>query len=137
VLVQVFNGYTKFELGQYLHRLFVLQLPDYWMVAALALTVHVLVNNKYLGHFIVVMYYIAETVAEGMGWGHRLYLFGDTPPVVYSDMNQYGCFRGPLRCFQLYWAAAGVLLLVASSLFWARGNETAFKVRARIARARW
>lgn len=137
ILVQVFNGYTKFELGQYLYRLFVLQLPEYWMIAALALTVHVLVNNKYLGHFIVVLYYLVEAFAEGFGFGHRLYRFGSVPSVVYSDMNHYGHFLGPLRWFQLYWAAASVMLLVAACLFWVRGNETAFRVRARLARQRW
>jgi ABC-type transport system involved in multi-copper enzyme maturation permease subunit len=137
VLVQVVNGYTRFELGQYLYRLFVLQLPEYWMVAALALTVHVLVNNKYLGHFIVVLYYIAEAMAEGFGWGHRLYRFGSVPPVVYSDMNRYGNFLGPVRWFQAYWAAASVLLLVVAQLFWVRGMDTGMKIRARVARARF
>ena len=137
LLVQIINGYTKFELGQYLHRLFVLQLPEYWMVAALALAIHVMVDNKYLGHFIVVLYYVAETVAEGLGWGHRLYRFGSIPSVVYSDMNGYGHFLGPVRWFQLYWAAASVLLLVAAQLFWVRGSDSGLKVRARIARARW
>jgi hypothetical protein len=65
ILVQVFSGYTKIELGQYLFRLFVLQLPEYWMVAALALTIHVAVDNKYLGHFLVIVYYVASIMATG------------------------------------------------------------------------
>ncbi len=137
LLVQAFNGYTKFELGQYFYRLFLGQLPDYWMVAALALTIHVAVDNKYLGHFLVVLYYLSSVMAEGFGYGNRLYVFGSTPPVVYSDMNGYGHFVGPVRWFQLYWAAASALLLVLARLLWVRGTDSAWKVRLAIARRRW
>ncbi len=138
VLVQLFMGYTKLELGQYLFRLFVLQLPDYWMIAALALTVHTLVNHKYLGHFVVVLYFIVQaSLPRGFGYDHMLYHFGAVPPVVYSDMNGYGHFLGPVRWFQLYWAAASVLLLVAARLFWVRGTDTGWRMRLRIAGQRW
>ena len=137
VLIQLFMGYTKLELGQYLYRLFALQLPEYWMVAALALTVHTLVNHKYLGHFIVVLYFIVSITAAGFGYDHMIYRFGDTPQVIYSDMNRYGHFLGPVRWFQLYWGAASILLLVAARLFWVRGADTDWRVRLRIAGQRW
>jgi ABC-2 type transport system permease protein len=137
ILIQLFSGYTRLELGQYLFRLFVLQLPEYWMVAALALAIHTVVNHKYLGHFLVVLYYLVEITAASFGWDHHLYLFGDVPGYTYSDMNGYGHFLGPLRWFQLYWGAASVLLLVLARLFWVRGTDTAWRVRLAIARARW
>jgi len=137
VLIQLFMGYTHLELGQYLFRLFVLQLPDYWMIAALALTVHTLVNHKYLGHFIVVLFFIVQASAAGFGYDHMIYLFGSEPPMVYSDMNGYGHFLGPFRWFQLYWAAASVLLLVAARLLWVRGTDTEWRVRLRAAGQRW
>jgi ABC-2 type transport system permease protein len=137
LLIQAFSGYTKFELGQYLYRLYAMQLPDYWMIAALALAVHSVVNHKYLGHFIVVLYYVLEIVASALGYDHRLYVFGSVPRVVYSDMNGYGHFLGALRWFQLYWAAGSVLVLVVARLFWVRGTDTRWDVRTRIARSRW
>jgi hypothetical protein len=137
VLIQLFNGYTKIELGQYLFRLFALQLPDYWMIAALALTVHSVVNHKYLGHFVVILYYVVEIMAASFGFEHRLYHFGSSPNVIYSDMNGYGHLLAPVRWFQVYWGAASVLLLVVARLFWVRGTDTAWRVRVRIARARW
>ena len=137
VAIQLFSGYTHLELGQYLYRLFVLQLPEYWMIAAVALAIHVVVNHKYLGHFLVVLYYMAEIAASSFGWDHRLYRFASTPQLLYSDMNGYGHFLGPIRWFQLYWAAASVLLLVVARLFWVRGTDTAWRVRLRIARSRW
>ncbi|HEY4997788.1 MAG TPA: ABC transporter permease, partial [Usitatibacter sp.] len=137
VLVQLFGGYTKLELGQYFFQLFALQLPTYWMIAALALTIHVVVNHKYLGHFVVVLYYIALIMAGALGYDNRLYRFANSPPLVYSDMNGYGDFLGPIRWFQLYWGAASILLLVVARLFWVRGSDTGWVERLRIARARW
>ena len=137
LIVQLFKGYTHFELNQYAYRLFALQLPSYWTVAALALFIHVVVNNKYLGHFIVVLYYIAEIMANAMGYNHRLYLFGEDPGVVYSDMNGYGNFIPAIRWFQAYWGAGALLLLIASTMLWVRGVDPGLKVRLAVARARF
>ena len=137
LLIQLFHGYTNFELNQYVYRLFALQLPGYWTVAILTLFIHVTVNNKYMGHFIVVLYYITEAVAGAMGFNHRLYLFGEEPPAPYSDMNGYGNFIAAVRWFQAYWGSGAVLLLVASSLLWVRGVETNFSTRLALARARF
>jgi len=136
ILIQLASGYTRLELGQYVYRLFALQLPDFWMMAVLALTVHAVVNHKYLGHFIVVLYYIALIAAVAFGLQDRLYLFGDVPPIQYSDMNGYGNFVGPARWFQLYWTAACVVLLVVARLFWVRGTDVEWPARLKLARSR-
>jgi hypothetical protein len=136
ILVQLFSGYTKLELGEYFHSLFLLQMPDYWLLAALALTVHVLVDNKYLGHFAVVLIFILLVSAAGYGLDDQLYLYGETPRVIYSDMNGYGNFLGPRRWYFVYWAAASVMLLAVARLFWVRGTDTAMRMRMRIARGR-
>ncbi len=137
VMIQLASGYTHLELGQYFFRLFLLQLPEYWMIAALALTIHSVVNHKYLGHFLVVLYYLVESMAGAFGYDLLLYHFGAVPSVMYSDMNGYGHLLGPVRWFQLYWAAASVLLLVVARLFWVRGADTDWGVRVRIAKGRW
>ena len=137
ILVQLFHGYTKLELDQYLFRLFTLQLPFYWCLAALAFTIHVVANNKYFGHFVVVLFWVGTFVGAAFGYDHHLYRFGDAPNVIYSDMNRYGHFLGPVRWFQLYWAAASLLILVAARLLWVRGTDTVWRVRLRIAKERW
>ena len=45
--VQLAQGYTRVEPGHYLFELFVLQLSGFVLIAALALFVHTLVNQKY------------------------------------------------------------------------------------------
>jgi len=137
ILVQLFQGYTRIEPGQYLFRLFVLELPEVWLSASLALTIHVVVNNKYLGHFIVVLLYVVLISAAGFGFNDRLYLFGSgTGQVPYSDMNGFGHFLGTRNWFLLYWSAFCVMLLAAARLLWVRGTDTAWHDRLRIARGR-
>ncbi len=50
ILLQVLQGYYNFELGLYLRILFGLNLAEHVLLAALAMTMHVLVNQKYVGH---------------------------------------------------------------------------------------
>jgi len=136
VLIQLFSGYTRLEIGHYLFHLFVLELPIYWMLACLVLAVHVAVNHKYLGHFLVVAYYVADFAAAGFGYNHWIYRFADVPGVTYSDMNGYGHFLRPVPWFVLYWGAASVLLLLAARLLWVRGTDTGWRVRLAIAAQR-
>ena len=136
LLVQLFKGYTHFELGQYLFDLFVLELPRYWILACLVFAIHVAVNHKYLAHFLVVAYYIANVAAAGFGYTHWMWHFGYVPGVTYSDMNGYGHFLRPIPWFELYWAAACVLLLLAARVLWVRGTDDAWRTRIAIARAR-
>ena len=55
ILIQAFQGYYTFEIGLYLRILFGLKLADYVLFAALAMTIHVVVNHKYLGHILVLL----------------------------------------------------------------------------------
>ena len=52
ILLQVLQGYYVFELGLYLRILFGWNLVEYVLLAAFAMTVHVLVNHKYVGHVV-------------------------------------------------------------------------------------
>jgi hypothetical protein len=106
------------------------------MLACLIFTVHVAVNHKYLGHFLVVALYVASAFAVGFGYDHWIWNFAYVPNVVYSDMNGYGHFLRPLPWFVLYWAAWCVLLLLAARLLWVRGTDTAWAARLAIARRR-
>jgi hypothetical protein len=135
--IQSAKGYHHYEFGLYFKGLFGIELIDYWLVCVLAMTVHSLVNQKYFGHFIMIVYFIAITFAGVVGFEHNLYKFGVTPPYVYSDMNGFGHFLLRVRAFQAYWAAAAVLLAIAAYLFWVRGTLSGWRGRVAIARRRF
>ncbi len=135
--IQTAKGYNHYEFGLYLNGLFGIELIDYWLVCVLAMAVHSLVNQKYLGHFIMIVYFIAISFSGALGFEHNLYKYGVTPPIVYSDMNGFGHFLLRARSFQAYWAAAAVLLAVAGYLFWVRGTTAGWRGRLAIARRRF
>jgi len=132
--IQLWQGYTRLEIGHYLFDLFVLQWPRYWLLAALALTIQVVVNQKYLAHFVVVLLYLLLGRLPDFGLEDRLYRYANLPAVPYSDMNGYGHFLAAARWFQIYWSAAAALLLLLAYLLWVRGRDR--DPRARLVGAR-
>ena len=62
--IQTAKGYHRYELGLYVEWLFGLQLVDYWLVCVLAIAVHSLVNQKYLGHLVMIVYFIALSFSD-------------------------------------------------------------------------
>jgi ABC-type transport system involved in multi-copper enzyme maturation permease subunit len=136
VLVQLFNGYTHLEPGLYLTDLFGFRLVDLWQLCVLAVVVHVLVNHKYVGHFVMVLYLLASTFASAMGFEHGLYNYAGAPQHTYSDMNGYGPFVAQMVWFRAYWALVAVALAFVAHLFWVRGTESDGRWRLRLAGAR-
>jgi ABC-type transport system involved in multi-copper enzyme maturation permease subunit len=136
VLLQAVRGYHAFELDVYLRILFGVKLVDYVLFAALAMTVHVLVNQKYLGHLVVVLCYAFTLFAGQLGIRHHLLIYGTDPGWIYSDMNGFGPFVRGLVWFKLYWAAWALLLGVLASLFWVRGRTPGPRARIALARSR-
>lgn len=80
--------------------------------------------------------FVLMNLAGKLGVEHTLLRFSETPGLVYSDVNGYGPYLPGFAWLRLYWTAFAVLLGVTTLLFWVRGNETGWRVRLRIARAR-
>jgi ABC-2 type transport system permease protein len=136
VVTQAVEGYTKFELGLYATSLFGLQLVDYTLLIALVMLVQVLVNHKYMGHLIVVLYFVLGEFMPQLGLEHGLYQYGSDAGSTYSDMNRFGPFLRPFWWFKAYWAAWALLFALFSNVFWVRGQEMGAGWRARMARRR-
>jgi len=135
--VQTAKGYTNYEPELYLRSLFGVELVDYWLVCVLALTVHSVVNQKYLGHFVMIVYFIAIGTMDLVGLQHALYKFGATGGYVLSDMNGFGPYPPRFRSLQAYWGAAALLLAIAGYLAWVRGTTTDLRGRLAIAGRRF
>jgi ABC-2 type transport system permease protein len=137
VAFQTFKGYYHYELGLYFERFYVLALPDYLFLCVLAFFVQSTVQNKYVGHFIMVAYYVALPFMDKIGLEHGLLKLGDTPSAPYSDMNGFGHYLKPRFAFDVYWGGFALMMAVIGGLFWTRGVEQPFGVRASIARERF
>lgn len=136
VLLQTLRGYTRYELDVYLKLLFGIKLVDYVLLAALAMALHVIVNNKYLGHLVVVLYFALTQVAGWIGINNTMLIYGADPGWIWSDLNGLTPFVRGLMWFKVYWAAWALLLAVLANLFWVRGREQGIRSRITLARLR-
>ncbi len=134
MLIQIFRGYFTFEPGLYLQSLFLLQLPQFAIIAVLAIALQVLINQKYLAYFAMILYYVARLTFDSLGLDHPMILYGSAPEFVYSAMNGWGHFLGRELWFDLYWAGAAMLLMVLSLVFWPRGYNAELGSRIQLAR---
>lgn len=137
LVVQTIQGYYRYELGLYIEALFGLQLVNYWLLCVLCLAIHSLLQHKYLGHFVIILYYVAGIFVRQLGLEHNLYVYRGIPGHRYSDMNGYGHLLRGVLWFHGYWALGAVLLAVVAHVTWQRGVETSSRSRARLARDRW
>jgi ABC-2 type transport system permease protein len=135
--IQLAKGYTHLEPMLYIKDLFGLQLIDYLMISVLAITIQSLVNNKYLGHFVMVLYYLSTLFLGQLGFEHHLYQYDSDPGYTYSDMNHFGHFLGPIFWFKGYWSVFAVLLAVLGYLFFVRGLATEWRWRSYLAHQRF
>ncbi|MEQ1517855.1 MAG: M1 family aminopeptidase, partial [Usitatibacteraceae bacterium] len=135
--IQAFKGYTNLEFGLYVKQMLGLQLMEYWLICALAIAIHSVVNHKYLGHFLMIVYYIFVEFASGLGLEHNLYKYGSIPQVTYSDMNGFGHFLPRALAFQAYWSAAALLLTIVAYLLWTRGTVSGWGERMLMAQNRF
>jgi hypothetical protein len=139
ITIQLVRGYTHLELALYAKELFLIRLVDFWLLCVLAIAVHVIINQKYLGHFVMVLYYAAAVTMPLIGLEHNLFIYGAAPEHTYSDMNGYGHFVQPIFWFRVYWAAGALALALLSRLLWVRGTTGSggeMGERLKLARAR-
>ncbi|HEX9986279.1 MAG TPA: M1 family aminopeptidase [Thermoanaerobaculia bacterium] len=137
MLLQVAAGYFDFEPGLYLKIVFGLQLTDYLLLAALAMLVHVAVDNKYFGHLFVVLCFLLTMFARRFGLAHNLLVYGSDSGWEYSDISGFGPFLGPVAWFKFYWGCWALLFAVLASLLWVRGRDRGIGRRLRLARQRF
>jgi ABC-2 type transport system permease protein len=129
MLIQLVNGYFALEPGLYLHRLFLIDLPQYALLAVLAIALQAIIDQKYLAYFAMVLYYIVTLTIKAFGFEHPLWLYGVSPAIVYSAMNGFGHFLAVERAFNVYWGGCALMLLAVTLLLWPRGASERFSVR--------
>ncbi len=132
--VQLFHGFFNLQPGLYFQWLFTVQLPACILIAVLSITTQVLVNNKYVAYFVMIVYYVATITFSTLGLDHPMLLYGVTPELPYSDMNGFGHFMVRERWYELYWAGAAVMLMVLTVVFWPRGTNDEWRQRVSLAR---
>ncbi len=111
---------------------FGLQLMGLLIMSALALAVQTIVNHKYVGHALMMVYYgVVFLLPDALGLHHALLKFGGKVEYTYSDLNGFGHFVLPLVALNLYYLAGTALLVLLAVLLWVRGTDTGLATRRR------
>ena len=133
IVMQTIAGYHNYELQEYAKELYVITFPQVLTAVLLALFVQTVVTNKFIGHGIVIGTFVIVPILFSFGWENTLYLFGNTPPYIYSDMNGYGHFVPALFWSITYWLSISCLLATISIALARRGADDAWAARFRLA----
>ena len=138
VLNQILKGYFNFEFWMYFTDLYLIEFPEYIQLVMLAFIVHILVNNKFVGHVISIGIWVAFIGLRNFAeLDYNLFFYSYMPSYVVSDMNGFGHFFKSITWFHLYWLSLGAVFLIIGNLFWNRGAETGFNSRWKLARQRF
>lgn len=137
IINQLVMDYHHFEIGVYIKALFGIQLTNYLLFALLVFAIHVVVNQKYIGHMVAFCAYGFVLFASMIGVEHKMLVYASDPGWSYSDMRGFGPFITPWLWFKFYWASWAFLLSVAATLYWVRSKEGGLKTRFHLAQHRF
>jgi|694.fasta_scaffold01335_22 ABC-type transport system involved in multi-copper enzyme maturation permease subunit len=104
VIGQLASGYTRIQLDVYIAELLLIDLTRMTFLAFLALGMHSIAANKYLGYF----YFILILIANAFIWDifridSIMVRYGRLPRYIYSDMYGFAPFTKGLIAFGIYW----------------------------------
>ena len=134
---QLLHGYTRLQPWVYLSYFVVPGTLSFAFWGAMAILVHVLVNNKYLGYFVFIILFVLNIFGwQALDISSNLLKLNTTSGLTYSDMNGFGPFLKGWVFFKSYWLLFAVLVIYKSYLYVVRGNDTAWRWRIRNAMGR-
>ena len=137
ILIQVYNGYYKFEIGHYLFELYGLKFIHFVVWALMALFIQTLIRNPYVGLFVLLIISIGIPFLSQIGIEQSVFKYNQGPGYAYSDMNAYGSSIANYLVYKSYWLLAGSTVLIIAGLFWVRGVPHSVKERLQIAKSRF
>ncbi|HEV8515864.1 MAG TPA: aminopeptidase, partial [Cyclobacteriaceae bacterium] len=129
VIAQAAYGYFKFDLPVYFGTLFGSAFVGLILFTLLSFFIHVMVNDKFIGFVISIVFLIINALLPQFGLEHDLWQFGSGNLGPFSEINLYGHFITPFAWFKTYWIAFSLILFAIAVIFSARGAETQMKLR--------
>lgn len=129
IAVQIFNGYSNFELSIYAYHIFILILPMLLIWNFTSIFVHSLIPNIYLSLFFLICIWLGAQSIEQIGLDTNLLKFNLLPQIEYSDFQGYGHHLKSYQLLLVYWFLFGLILFACTFLIWNRGSLLSLKER--------
>ena len=136
VIFQTINGYYHYDPGVYFNGFFLEILPFLILFTFISFFFQIIANHKFIGHTMVMIFFIATMALKLLGFDHGLYKFGGGNLGTYSDINGYGHFLLSYSWFKIYWLSFSIILFVIAVVFSVRGTETGVKNRWKLSKQR-
>ncbi|MBN2830106.1 MAG: ABC transporter permease subunit, partial [Candidatus Cloacimonetes bacterium] len=133
---QLISGFTNIKPDVYLVE-FLSQLSTYARLTAIAFTVHTLVNNKYLSHFIFIGIVAISGFISLIGLEHPLFNYGSGIGRSYSDMAGWNGNLMKDIISTILWSSFVGLGLLFAYLYTVRGRNNNVKERHLLAQQRF
>ena len=134
--IQTYQGYYHFEIGLYLTQLFGIQFIHLFIWSLLALFIHTLFKNYFVGFFILLLVSIGLSFSSQIGLEQMIFKFNQAPATPYSDMNGYGHYLSGYFGYKMYWLALALSLYIMTLWLFPRGSYPSWKERWQIAKQR-
>ena len=135
--IQTAYGYFEYQLPVYLGWMFTDTFIWLVLYTVMAFFIHVMANQKFLGHALIVLFFIVSGFLGELGLEHSMWNFASGSMGRFSDMNRFGHFPTAFSWYQLYWTGLAIVLFAVGVLFSVRGAESLIKTRAKLARLRF
>jgi ABC-2 type transport system permease protein len=137
MVVQMSKGYFDFSFGEYLRWWIWPTTVGALHFAVFAVFLQIISPSKYVGFGLTTLFLIVRFMLPRMGLENFLYRFGEGPDIPISDFNGMAHFWVARGWFDLYWAAAGLILLILGYLLLNRGESSSIATRLAAAKPRF
>ncbi|WP_299766173.1 M1 family aminopeptidase [uncultured Dokdonia sp.] len=137
IAFQTVKGFYDYQIDLYIFQAFLINVFRYVPWILLALLVHTLIKNKWIGLVTLLIIAIAIPLVQGaIGVDQAIYDFNSGNAPSPSDFNGYGIGLPRFYAFRAYWISFGMILLMIAILFYRRGTGMSVKNRFAFAKAR-
>ncbi len=136
IIIQLIQGYPKIELDLYFKTLFTDTLLLMALYTFLGFFIQVVVNQKFLGFALMILFYISFIVLDELGVEHNMFYFASANLGNYSEMNAFGHFVTPFSWFNIYWIGLSMFFFGVSIMFSVRGTDAILKNRLKVGKMR-
>jgi ABC-2 type transport system permease protein len=137
VIYQSISSFTDYQLDLYLFQTFMLNVWSFVPWIFLALMIHTLIKNKWLGLAVLLIIAVAIPLVQvAIGVTQAIFDFNSGGAPSASDFMGYGNELPRFYTYRVYWILFGILLLCIALLFYRRGMSTGVEERFAFAKAR-
>jgi len=137
VAVQAIQGYFDFQLPIYFEHFYLGQLVTMVFYTILFFFIQIMVNDKFVGIAISILFLILQTVISYLGVEHSMLSFASGDLGNFSDMNLYGHFVKSFSWLSIYWLGFTMIIFAAATTLSVRGTEELLKTRWLMTRHRF